>query len=116
MQLHRRDVVDKATQLLDDYGIADLTMRRLARELNVTPGALYWHFADKQELLGAVADRILRPVSTAGRRDVRGRERIRRDLLGAARRPAVVHRRCRTGLGELRRGQIRAASPRSSTG
>ncbi|MCW2520605.1 MAG: TetR family transcriptional regulator, partial [Mycobacterium sp.] len=36
MQLHRRDVVDKAAQLLDDYGIADLTMRRLARELSVT--------------------------------------------------------------------------------
>lgn len=65
MQLHRRDVVDKATQLLDDYGIADLTMRRLAKELNVTPGALYWHFANKQQLLGAVADRILDSVSTA---------------------------------------------------
>jgi TetR/AcrR family transcriptional regulator, tetracycline repressor protein len=58
----RSDVVDKATQLLDDYGIADLTMRRLARELGVTPGALYWHFADKQALLGAVADRILEPA------------------------------------------------------
>ena len=65
MQLHRRDVVDKATQLLDDYGIADLTMRRLARELNVSPGALYWHFADKQALLGAVADRILEPTADA---------------------------------------------------
>jgi AcrR family transcriptional regulator len=61
VQLHRHDVVAKATQLLDDYGIADLTMRRLARELSVSPGALYWHFADKQELLGAVADRILAP-------------------------------------------------------
>jgi TetR/AcrR family transcriptional regulator, tetracycline repressor protein len=64
VQLHRHDVVEKATALLDDYGIADLTMRRLARELNVTPGALYWHFADKQELLGAVADRILEPATT----------------------------------------------------
>ena len=62
MQLHKRDVVEAATALLDDYGIADLTMRRLARELNVSPGALYWHFANKQELLGAVADRILEPV------------------------------------------------------
>jgi TetR/AcrR family transcriptional regulator, tetracycline repressor protein len=62
VQLHRSDVVDKATYILDEYGIADLTMRRLARELSVTPGALYWHFADKQELLGAVADRILEPV------------------------------------------------------
>ena len=62
MQLHKRDVVDAATSLLDSYGIADLTMRRLARELNVSPGALYWHFANKQELLGAVADRILESV------------------------------------------------------
>jgi len=62
VQLHKRDVVDAATSLLDSYGIADLTMRRLARELNVSPGALYWHFANKQELLGAVADRILGSV------------------------------------------------------
>lgn len=62
MQLHKRDVVDAATRLLDSYGMADLTMRRLARELNVSPGALYWHFANKQELLGAVADRVLDSV------------------------------------------------------
>jgi TetR/AcrR family tetracycline transcriptional repressor len=59
VQLTKRDVVEAATTLLDNYGIADLTMRRLARELNVSPGALYWHFANKQQLLGAVADRIL---------------------------------------------------------
>ncbi|MGY4708772.1 TetR/AcrR family transcriptional regulator C-terminal domain-containing protein [Mycolicibacterium sp. CBM1] len=62
MQLHKRDVVGKAAAILDNYGIADLTMRRLARELDVTPGALYWHFANKQELLGAVADHVLGPA------------------------------------------------------
>lgn len=62
MQLHKRDVVAAAAALLDRYGIADLTMRRLARELDITPGALYWHFANKQQLLGAVADRVLGPV------------------------------------------------------
>ena len=62
MQLHKREVVEAATAILDNYGIADLTMRRLARELDVTPGALYWHFANKQQLLGAVADRILSPA------------------------------------------------------
>lgn len=65
MQLHKRDVVEAATAILDNYGIADLTMRRLGRELNVSPGALYWHFANKQQLLGAIADRILEPVGEA---------------------------------------------------
>jgi AcrR family transcriptional regulator len=73
VQLHKRDVVEAAATLLDSYGLADLTMRRLARQLEVSPGALYWHFADKQELLGAVADCILEPMP-----NVRGswRERI----------------------------------------
>jgi TetR/AcrR family transcriptional regulator, tetracycline repressor protein len=62
VQLHKRDLVDAATAILDNFGIADLTMRRLARELSVSPGALYWHFANKQELLGAVSDRILEPL------------------------------------------------------
>jgi AcrR family transcriptional regulator len=71
VQLHKRDVVDAATKLLDNYGIADLTMRRLGRELQVSPGALYWHFANKQQLIGAVADRILESVGDvpAGWRD-----------------------------------------------
>lgn len=68
MHLTRTDVVDAAVSLLDDYGLADLSMRRLATSLAVAPGALYWHVANKQALLGAVADRILlravaRPVT-----------------------------------------------------
>ncbi|OBJ71624.1 TetR/AcrR family transcriptional regulator C-terminal domain-containing protein [Mycobacterium sp. 1274756.6] len=70
MPPHKRDpraeIVAAAAGLLDRYGIADLTMRRLARDLELTPGALYWHFANKQELLGAVADRLLAPVRAAG--------------------------------------------------
>ncbi len=85
MQLHKRDVVEAATSLLDSYGIADLTMRRLARELNVSPGALYWHFANKQELLGAVADRILESVG-----DVPGDWRARVTGLCMALRDALL--------------------------
>lgn len=33
-------------------------MRRLARELGVTPMALYWHFADRDALLDAMAEQI----------------------------------------------------------
>ena len=59
MRHHRDDVVRHALRVLDDYGLADLTMRRLAGELGVTPGALYHHVSDKQTLLGLVADEIL---------------------------------------------------------
>ncbi len=99
MQLHKRDVVEAATAILDNYGIADLTMRRLGRELNVSPGALYWHFANKQQLLGAIADRILEPVGDAPRRLARPR---RGDLRAPAGRAAVAHRRRRAGVGQLR--------------
>lgn len=62
MALSRADVLAKALEILDTYGLADLTMRRLATALTVQPGALYWHYANKQELLAAVTDRILTEV------------------------------------------------------
>lgn len=60
MRNRRSDVVDKAIDVLDDYGLADLSMRRLAGELGIRPSALYHHVASKQELLAAVADEMLR--------------------------------------------------------
>lgn len=62
--LSRREVVVTALGILDDFGLADLTMRRIAGALAVQPGALYHHVANKQSLLAAVADEILagRPV------------------------------------------------------
>ena len=57
---HRRDdVVARALSVLDDHGLADLTMRRLGTELGVQPSAVYHHFPSKQVLLAAVADEIL---------------------------------------------------------
>jgi len=58
MRLSRESVLAAAFAILDRYGLADLTMRRLASELGVQPGGLYWHFANKQTLLAAMADRI----------------------------------------------------------
>jgi len=45
--------------LLDELGLPDLTMRRLASTLEVQPSALYWHFPNKQALLASVADQII---------------------------------------------------------
>lgn len=61
MALTRDQVVDAALKVAGDYGLGDLSMRRVATELGVQAGALYWHVANKQELLIAVARRILDP-------------------------------------------------------
>lgn len=60
--LNHDEVIDAAVEVLRAHGLADLTMRRLARELGVQPGALYWHVANKQTLLMQVADRVLAGV------------------------------------------------------
>lgn len=59
MALSRAQVVAAALEILDEYGLGDLTMRRLAGSLGVQPGALYWHVANKQALLAEVADAIV---------------------------------------------------------
>lgn len=59
MALTQQDVLRGALALLDEHGLAALTMRRLATSLGIQAGALYWHVANKQALLTALADEIL---------------------------------------------------------
>lgn len=59
MPLTRSEVVTAGVEILDAYGLADLSMRRLADRLGVKAGALYWHVANKQSLLAAISDEIL---------------------------------------------------------
>lgn len=78
MRHHRDDVLEHAHELLSAYGLGALTMRRLGADLGVQPSAIYHHFANKQTLLAAVADEILRRGSrprTARAEDWAGRLR-----------------------------------------
>ncbi|MCA1224376.1 TetR/AcrR family transcriptional regulator C-terminal domain-containing protein [Streptomyces sp. 8L] len=62
MRLRRSDVLERAMRLLEEEGLAGLTMRRLASALDVRPSALYWHFADKRALLDAMAEELVSGV------------------------------------------------------
>ena len=62
VQLNRDRILTAAVEILTEYGLGDLTMRRLARTLDVAPGALYWHYPSKQDLLGGIAGHILETV------------------------------------------------------
>lgn len=82
---HDRDSVARsALALLDEVGLADLSMRRIAAGLDVQPSALYWHFASKQELLAELADRITASIPRGGA-DVLATARGIRDALFAYR-------------------------------
>lgn len=95
------DVARAALQILDDDGLADLTMRRLAARLDVQPSALYWHFANKQSLLAELSDRIVgRAASLLSGSGVIAEARALRDALLAYRDGAeVVSSTLALGLG-----------------
>jgi AcrR family transcriptional regulator len=57
--LSRDGIVDRALELADSESLDAVTVRRLAQEFDVTPMALYWHVKNKEELLNAMADRML---------------------------------------------------------
>lgn len=72
MRLTRESVLKGAFAILDSYGLGDLTMRRLASSLGVQPGGLYWHFANKQTLLAAMAEEIVAGVGVVDSDDPGG--------------------------------------------
>ncbi|MEU9114840.1 TetR/AcrR family transcriptional regulator [Streptomyces sp. NPDC048483] len=89
-RLNRSRTVDTALELLDSHGLDDLTMRRLADALGVQAGALYRHFATKQDLLTAMAERMLTDISTP-REDGDWSERLA-GLARAMRTALLTHR------------------------
>ncbi|MDN3265436.1 TetR/AcrR family transcriptional regulator C-terminal domain-containing protein [Streptomyces sp. CSDS2] len=63
--LDRGRVAGTALRLLNEVGLEGLTLRAIARELDVKAPALYWHFKDKQALLDEMATEMYRRM-TAG--------------------------------------------------
>ncbi|MEW2120614.1 TetR/AcrR family transcriptional regulator C-terminal domain-containing protein [Streptomyces sp. NPDC005474] len=58
--LDRTRVADTALRLLNEAGLDGLTLRAIAKELDVKAPALYWHFKDKQALLDEMATEMYR--------------------------------------------------------
>lgn len=62
-RLSRDAVVSAALQVIDRDGIDALTMRRVARELDSSPMAIYRHVRDKDQLLVLMLDRLAATVA-----------------------------------------------------
>ncbi|MFJ9565486.1 TetR/AcrR family transcriptional regulator C-terminal domain-containing protein [Streptomyces fuscichromogenes] len=70
--LDRRRVADTALRLLNEVGLEGLTLRGIAKELDVKAPALYWHFKDKQALLDEMATEMYRRMVADTRLDPSG--------------------------------------------
>ena len=60
--LSRNAIVERALTVMDTDGPDAVTIRRIAQEFGVTPMALYWHVANKDELLAAMGDALIADV------------------------------------------------------
>jgi len=54
----RHDILNSAITLFARRGILATTMAELARAIHMTPGALYWHFPTKEDLLLAAIEEL----------------------------------------------------------
>lgn len=63
----RRQIIEAAGSLVLDDGFHDVTMSKIAESIRLTPGALYRHFASKNELLQAVFEDYFSRAYTAQR-------------------------------------------------
>jgi len=57
--LSRDRIIEASIELLDSSGEDGLTFRALSEQLATGPGAIYWHIANKSDLLTAACDAIV---------------------------------------------------------
>lgn len=80
--LSRERIIEASIELLDAGGEDGLTFRALSERLGTGAGAIYWHIANKSDLLTAACDAIVAPTLQAAVRDAAPRDAIRAIGLG----------------------------------
>jgi AcrR family transcriptional regulator len=61
----RQALLDAARDLVHESGVESLTLRKVARRAGVSTGAPYHHFADKADLVYALARQSLEQLDQA---------------------------------------------------
>jgi len=89
--LTREAIVETALGLLDKDGLDELSMRRLADELDTGPASLYWHVGSKDGLLELIFDRVIGEVELPEPEPERWQEQIK-EVARAGRAMILRHR------------------------
>lgn len=58
----REQLLDAAERVFRERGVATTTLGEVAASAGVTRGAVYWHFRDKADLIGALCERVTLPL------------------------------------------------------
>ena len=80
--LSKERIVEAAIEILDTEGESALTFRALAARLATGAGAIYWHVANKNDLLAAATDDVVARVMTGVVGNAEPRDAIRAIALG----------------------------------
>ncbi|MFB4299339.1 TetR/AcrR family transcriptional regulator C-terminal domain-containing protein [Actinomadura sp. NTSP31] len=113
--LSRERVLRAAVRIADEGGVRALTMRRLAEEVGAEAMSLYYHVANKEEVLDGIADAVVAEINeVVGRIDMPSegdawKAAVRRRILAAREvllrhpwAPGVFETRTATSLAVLR--------------
>lgn len=61
-QATRRQIMDAALCLFSQHGVSRTSLVDIARQSDVTRGAIYWHFCNKEELFSALWQEFCGPM------------------------------------------------------
>jgi len=87
----REAIVETALRLLDKDGLDELSMRRLADELDTGAASLYWHVGSKDGLLELIFDRVIGEVELPTPEPDRWQEQLK-EVARAGRAMILRHR------------------------
>jgi len=80
--LSRDRIIEASIVILDSSGEGGLTFRTLSERLATGPGAIYWHIANKSELLTAACDAIVAHTMEATLSSAKPKANLRALALG----------------------------------
>jgi AcrR family transcriptional regulator len=60
----KKRIIDTARHLFSEYSYLGVSMSEIAKKLNITKAALYYHFTGKTEIYGKVLDSVFNDLSS----------------------------------------------------
>jgi len=77
----KKHIIDLAITLIDNVGYSNISLRKLAKELQLTTGAFYKHFATKDELWLAVTQNLSQQIAIKSTNSLNNEEDLEEQIL-----------------------------------